>query len=84
MQLTRNEVLRVVDALVSGEMTREEVSQWAANPLRGELPDPAIEEVLDLLVIVDGWQIDQDGQKAGYLYDFSEIIAIRPTLLPDA
>ena len=35
-------------------------------------------------MIMDGWQIDQDGQKAGYLYDFSDIIALRPTLLPDA
>lgn len=84
MQLTRTEVLRVVDAPVSGEMTREEASRWAATPLLGELPDPVIEEVLDLLVIMDGWQIDQDGQKAGYLYDFSDIIALRPTLLPDA
>lgn len=83
MQIPRNEVLRIVDALLSGEMTREEASRWAGPRHLDEMADPVVEEALNLLTATDAIQINDEGQAIGYLFDFAEITPIRAELLRD-
>jgi len=80
MQVPRGDVLRVVDALLSGEMTREAASSWAGPLHVEEMADPVVEEALDLLTLTDAIQITHEGRPAGYLFDLTDIEAIRQVL----
>lgn len=80
MQVSRTEVLGIVDALLSGAMTREEASMWAGPLHVEEMKDPVVEEALDLLSLTDAVQIADDGSPGGYLFDFAAIEAIRRAL----
>jgi hypothetical protein len=80
MQVQRVEVLPIVDALLSEEMTREEASRWAAPRHLVEQHDPVVEEALDLLVATDSLQIDNEGRSLGYLFDFADLKALRSAL----
>jgi hypothetical protein len=80
MQVSRTEVLGIVDALLSGAMTREEASRWAGPLHVEEMADPVVEEALDLLTLTDAVQITDQVRPDGYLYDFADIQAVRRAL----
>lgn len=81
MQVSRSEVLRRVDAQLSGEMTREQASRWAGPLHVEEMADPVVEEALDLLTLTDAVQTNDEGRPVGNLFDFADIEAIRRALV---
>lgn len=67
---SRTEVAKIIDRLLTGVLTREDASLWAGPLHLQESSDPLIEEALDLLTLIDAWQMDAEGHWTGYLYDF--------------
>ena len=84
IQLSRLDVLRVVDALLAGEISRKAASGWAGPLHVEEMADPVVEEALDLLTLTDAVQTDGALEPVGYLFDFAELEGIRGTLAKDA
>lgn len=80
VEVSRAEVLEVIDRLLSGDLTREEASLWAGKRHVEEMADPLVEEALDIVTLIDGRHISSDGELAAYLYDFQEVEAIRASL----
>ncbi len=80
----RTEVLEIIDRLLAGGLTREDASRWAGPLHVEESPDSLVEEALDLLTLVDAWQIDAEGNRTGYLYDFDDLATIRELLVATA
>ncbi len=76
----RSEVLEIIDLLLAGELSREDASRWAGALHVEESPDSLVEEALDLLTLVDAWQINEEGNRTGYLYDFDGLATIREIL----
>ena len=83
IQLSRLDVLRVVDALLAGEIGRKATSGWAGPLHVEEMADPVV-EALDLLTLTDAVQTDGALEPVGYLFDFAELEGIRGTLAKDA
>ena len=81
---SRTEVVEIIDRLLAGGLTREDASLWAGSLHVEESPDPLVEEALDLLTLIDGWQTDAEGDRTGYLYDFDDLATIRDLLMATA
>lgn len=80
VEVSRAEVLKIIDQLLSGDITREAASLWASKRHVEEMADPLVEEALDIVTLIDGRHISSDGELAGYLYDLEEVEAIRSSL----
>lgn len=61
-----------------------DASRWAGPLHVEESPDSLVEEALDLLTLVDAWQIDEEGNRTGYLYDFDDLATSRELLVATA
>lgn len=75
--------MEVVDRLLSGDLTREAAALWAGRRHVEPMADPLLEEALDILTLIDGRHTSDDGQPLGYMYDFRELEALRPSLVGD-
>jgi hypothetical protein len=78
---SRADVLTVLDAVLTGTLTREAASQWAASHHIEVMDDASLEEALDVLVLIDARHTSDDGVPLNYLYDLSEIATSRAALL---
>ena len=78
---SRAQVIEMMTLLLAGGLTREAASLWAGPLHVREALDPLVEEALDLLTLTDAWQVDAEGTRTGYLFDFADIVAIRDLLL---
>lgn len=76
----RTEVLLVIDQLLSGELSREAASAWASERHLEVHPDPAVEEALDVLTLIDAREVSDALQPLHYLYDLEEVSAVRDAL----
>lgn len=81
--LSRADLARAIDLLTSGALSREEVADWAAERHVSVAEDPAIEEALDLLALIDARHVSDEGVPMNYMYDFVEILAVREVLDSD-
>lgn len=77
---TRSEVLRLIDAVLAGDLSREEVSAWAGARHVQVADDPVVEEALDILTLIDARNVDDEGRVLDYMYDFTELSASRAAL----
>lgn len=78
VDVSRAEVVSVINRLLSGEMSREEAALWAGKLHIKRSPDLDIEEALDVLTLIDARHSSGPG---AYLYDFSEVRVAREALL---
>jgi hypothetical protein len=79
VDVSRADVVGVIDQLLSGDLSREEASAWAAARHIERSPDLAVEEALDVLTLVDARHSPEQGD---YLYDLSEVSIARKALRP--
>lgn len=77
---TRSEVLRLIDAVFAGDVSREEASAWAGARHVQVAEDSVVEEALDILTLIDARHVDDDGHVLDYMYDFTELSAARVVL----
>jgi hypothetical protein len=77
---SREDVVEMIDRLLSGRITREEASLWAGVLHVEESEDPVVEEALDILTLIDGREVDAEGNPTGFLFDFKELESIRRAL----
>jgi hypothetical protein len=80
VEVSREDVAKVIDELLAGELTREAAALWAGKRHVEEMADPVVEEALDLLTLIDGPQIDSDMKPVGYLFDFTDLEVVRLSL----
>jgi len=73
-------VLRLIDAVLAGAMSREEASAWAGARHVQAVKDPEVEEALDILTLIDARHVDDDGHPQDYMYDLTELSTARAAL----
>ena len=83
MEVSRPEVVQLIDRLVSGELSREAAAVWASERHIAPMGDPLVEDVLDALSLIDARHVSNGGEPLHYLYDFAEIEAMRSDLAGD-
>lgn len=71
----------MIDDLLLGAMSREAASSWAAGRHTAPSTDPAVEEALDVLALIDARHVNAQGQPMNYMYDFAEVSQARESLL---
>jgi hypothetical protein len=77
----RADVVSVIDDLLSGSMSREAASSWAAERHTAASTDPAVDEALDALALIDARHVSAQGEPMHYMYDFAEVSQARDSLL---
>jgi len=78
VDVSRAEVVTVIDRLLAGDLSREQASEWAAERHVEVSPDRLVEDALDVLVLIDACHTPG---RADYLYDYREVTEAREALL---
>ncbi len=67
---------------MTGSLSREAASLWAGKRHVEPSSDPAIEEALDILTLIDAPHVDSHGQPMDYMYDLGEVEDAQESLTP--
>lgn len=76
----RSELVRVIDDLLRGSISRPEASEWAAARIDAVTDDAQVHEALELLIMSDALQVDEHDRPSEYMFELDPIRRVRASL----